>query len=228
MSKLGSTFVAFATFMTLGAALTLVSPAPVRAVEASCTRDCARSCQAQCPDRQCVLECQVACSERCTPCNTCLSFDATRLKSAGAPPGSIVLVNAGVTMAVDTFHLASGATTFGTFGLGLPPLPFGSGPVLNSNNINLVFDYAGAAFTPSEVQLEFLDLGGVQNLSINGSAPFVGGLTGAPPVLAGVTVSVFTTPAAGGRSGVLLLRGPIKSFAIGGQEFWIDNVCAKI
>jgi hypothetical protein len=75
-------------------------------------------------------------------------------------------------------------------------------------------------------------MGGSENFSVNGSAISAGELTALPTVISGVTVTVTQAPlvnAGGiqvGRSGRLTLKGQISQFLVGGQEFWIDNVCA--
>jgi hypothetical protein len=52
---------------------------------------------------------------------------------------------------------------------------------------------------------------------------FVGDLASAPPILGGVAVSVSASPVAGGTA---VLTGNVASLRIGGQELWIDNICA--
>jgi Ca2+-binding RTX toxin-like protein len=71
--------------------------------------------------------------------------------------------------------------------------------------------------------LNFADLGGSTNLSINGVFRFLEDLSDADgQVIAGVTVDVEMLP---DGTGILRLRGTISSFAIGGQELWIDRLC---
>jgi hypothetical protein len=55
---------------------------------------------------------------------------------------------------------------------------------------------------------------------------FVGDLASAPPILGGVAVSVSASPVAGGTRGTAVLTGNVASLRIGGQELWIDNICA--
>jgi hypothetical protein len=98
---------------------------------------------------------------------------------------------------------------------------------MRTNNINLEFDFSGVGFTPSAVRFEFLDLGGFENISVNDSAIFAGELASAPNPIGGVDISVSTTPVAGDRKGVVILTGAVQKLKVGGQEFWIDNVCAR-
>jgi hypothetical protein len=98
---------------------------------------------------------------------------------------------------------------------------------MRTNNINLEFDFSNIGFAPSEVRFEFLDLGGAENLSVNGSPIFAGDLPAVPSPVGGVNVSVLTTPVAGGKKGIVILTGAVQKVRVGGQEFWIDNVCAR-
>jgi hypothetical protein len=48
-----------------------------------------------------------------------------------------------------------------------------------------------------------------------------------PSPIGGVNVSVSTTPVTGGKKGIVILTGAVQKIRVGGQEFWIDNVCAR-
>jgi hypothetical protein len=111
----------------------------------------------------------------------------------------------------------------------MPPVPFGMHQTISTNNINPGFDFSGIGFVPYEVQFEFLDLGGFENLSVNGSPVpvYVGELSSAPSLIGGVGVAVYDSPVAGGNKGIVILRGLVKKLVVGGQEFWIDRVCAR-
>ncbi len=83
-------------------------------------------------------------------------------------------------------------------------------------------------FQVAKVELKYLDLGGYENLSINGSSPtYIGDLSAAPSPVPGVSVSMSVTPVTRGTAGVLTVTGAIKTLKIGGQELWIDEVCAS-
>ena len=105
------------------------------------------------------------------------------------------------------------------------------GQSLRINNINLRFDFQNLGFPVRRVTLSYLDLGGYENLAVNGSGIYRGELTAAPgfPGIATVSVtSAPTPPPVSGRTGTITITGSqIKSFLIGGQELWIDNVCAE-
>jgi hypothetical protein len=107
------------------------------------------------------------------------------------------------------------------------PVAFGSDQSLRLNNINVEFDFSGVGFAVQEVTFEFLDLGGHENLSVNGSPIFAGELSAVGSPIDGVSASVTTTPVSGGNSGRVVLGGAVETVRVGGQELWIDNVCAR-
>jgi hypothetical protein len=145
---------------------------------------------------------------------------------AGNKSGDVVFTTNGIPVSVHDFIFVNGGQAFFSAQIDSAPVPFGSGQSIRTNNINLEFDFGGIGFIPDVVQFEFLDLGGFENLSVNDSPIFAGELTAVPNPIGGVNVSVSTTPVMGGKKGVVTLNGGIKRIRVGGQEFWIDNVCA--
>src|SRR6266496_270811 len=156
----------------------------------------------------------------------CLEFEAPLALGTkyGAPvgqhPGDVAFTTNGVRAAVYDFIFAGGGGgTFNYAQIDSAPASFGSSQSVRLNNINLEFDFSNIGFQPSEVTFDFLDLGGIENLSVNGSAPlFVGDLSSAPSPIGGVTLTVTTHPVTGGKSGTVKLTGPVKTLRIGGQE----------
>jgi hypothetical protein len=146
---------------------------------------------------------------------------------AGHNSGDVVFTTNGIPVSVHDFNFIGGGGTFNVANIDLGPAPLGSGQSMRTNNINLEFDFSSIGFTPKEVRFEFLDLGGFENISVNGSPTFVGELSSVPSPIGGVNVSVSTTPVGGGRKGVVILTGAVQRIRVGGQEFWIDNVCTK-
>lgn len=201
--------------------------------ESPSSEECTRTCRERCAgDRRCVRECVT----RCSACEACFTFDAplpigTQYgSSVGTTSGSVVLASNGITLAVEDFYYSYSplAWNFGVVTVNAPSSSFGTDQVLGVNNINVAFDFSGLPALPSEVRLEFQDIGGVENLSVNGDSPYyIGSLEAAPTTIGGASVSVYTSPITNGRLGVLVVRGMIKTLVIGGQEFSIDNVCAK-
>ncbi|SIO55773.1 CARDB protein [Rhodovulum sp. ES.010] len=149
---------------------------------------------------------------------------------AGQGPGTVVLATSdGIEMSVETFRWTNGGTTFNRGRVEVPPVAFGSGQALRSNNLNFEFDFTGLDFPVSRVTFDFLDMGGSEDLSVNGQPVpvYAGDLTGAPSPIGGVVVQVTSTAVPGGKRGTVTLTGTIERIRIGGQEFWLDNVCAQ-
>ena len=142
---------------------------------------------------------------------------------AGQNSGDVIFTTNGIPVSVHDFSFSGG----GTFNVAsVDVAPFGSGQSMRTNNINLEFDFGNIGFVPSSVNFEFLDLGGIENISVNGSPIFVGDVSALPTSLGGATVSVSTTLVPGGKKGIVTLAGAIHKLRVGGQEYWIDNVCA--
>ena len=141
---------------------------------------------------------------------------------AGQSPGALAFTQSGIPVRVDTFTWGGGGTTFGSARVETATAAFGSGQVVRSNNIDLVFDLAAAP--GPVVTFAFLDLGGIENLTVNG-VRHVGELTAAPASLGGVTVTSAVTPVQGGKRGKVTLAGNVQKLGIGGQELWLDDVC---
>lgn len=142
--------------------------------------------------------------------------------------GALAFTESGVRVQVDTFLWTNGGGTMNSAAIAAPPAPFGSGQVGGTNNITYVFDFSGLGWEPSSVDFVFLDQGGNENLGVNGSPVHVGELTGAPGSMGGASVTTVTNPAPGGVTGATSILGAsITSVLVGGQEFWIDEVCAR-
>jgi hypothetical protein len=146
---------------------------------------------------------------------------------AGHSSGDVVFTTNGVPVSVHGFSFPGSGGAFGVARIELAPVPFGSGQSIRTSNINLEFDFSKLGFQTSQVQFEVLDLGGLKNLSVNGSPVFAGDLSLAPSLIAGVSVAVSMAPVSGGNKGTVTLTGAVQRLGIGGQELWIDNVCAR-
>jgi len=148
----------------------------------------------------------------------------------GAPAGNVpgdVIIPTPIPVAVDSFKFSGPGGTFGVALVNSAPFPFGSGQSMRTNNINLLFDFTKLGFTPLEVRFGFLDLGGFENISVNGTVIFAGELSSAPSPIGGANFAVTTTPVTGGKRGEATLLGPVMTLKVGGQEFWLDHVCAS-
>ena len=147
---------------------------------------------------------------------------------AGHSPGDVVFTSSGIPVSVHDFNSAGGVT-FDVATIALAPVPFGAGQSINTNNLNLEFDFTSLGFVPKEVSFEFFDQGGIENISVNGSPIVAGDISSVPTSIGGVNISVLTTPVPvpPGKLGTMILTGAVKTLRVGGQEFWIDNVCAR-
>jgi hypothetical protein len=171
------------------------------------------------------------------PGSVCVDFEAplvlhTRYgRPAGQSPGDLAFISNNVRVTVETFRLISAGSTFQYAEIDNPPRPFASGQSLRVNNIGVQLDFRGIGFTPRRVTAQFLDLGGYENLAVNGNPVpvYAGELAAAPSPIAGVNVAVTTVPLLppiNGKTGTLELTGQVTTLRIGGQELWIDSVCA--
>lgn len=156
----------------------------------------------------------------------CVKFDGLAAgtvwgNSAGHVSGDLVHVENGIGVFVRTFLFPFGSTFNDAT---VDTSWFTSSPnSVNTNNINLTFDFTRLPRLPKQVAVKFRDLGGFENLSINGTGVFVGELSGgAAP---GLTWTVVDFPVTGGREGKLTVDGTVKHLTLGGQEFWLDTLC---
>ena len=145
---------------------------------------------------------------------------------AGHAPGTVVFTSNGIPVSVYDFFFVGGGSTFNFAEIDAAPFPFSPGQSINTNNINLEFDFSGLSFEATALRLSYLDLGGHENLSVNGSPLHIGELSAAPTPMGGVNVTVSTVAVPGGQRGNVSLSGTVKRLRIGGQEFWLDQVCA--
>ncbi|HEX6039886.1 hypothetical protein [Longimicrobium sp.] len=158
------------------------------------------------------------------------ALGATAGGTAGNLPGDLWFTESLIPVTLRTFHHPPGfGTTFGDATVLGAFVTFGSGQIVNTNNINLGFDFSGIGFVPSSVTFQWRDYGGYENLRVNGSGIYVGELTGAPSPIGGATVSHVWgwSPGNNYKQGTTTLTGPVSILGIGGQEFYLDNVCAN-
>lgn len=164
----------------------------------------------------------------------CVSFDGFLIGSAaggihGDSPGDVIFTENGIPGSVHKFHHAPpDPPSFGeaTVEAAFTAPAFGSVNIAHTNNINLGFDFTGLAFVPSSVTFDWRDYGGHENLKVNGSGVYIGELTAAPSPMGGAGVSHVWTAGVGVKQGTTTLTGAVSTFGVGGQEFYLDNVCA--
>ena len=137
---------------------------------------------------------------------------------AGHVPGDLVFTENTIDVTVETF-VTPAALVFGQARLE-PAAVIGWGSLNSVHLDDLSTRYhfmAAGGWVPGQVGFQFHDLGGIENLSVNG-ALYVGNLAGAPAVLGGANVVV--------GAGVVTITGPVVSMTIGGDNLRVDNVCA--
>jgi hypothetical protein len=157
-------------------------------------------------------------------------FGTTYGRPVGDVSGDLVFTFNLIDAYVYDFNRLPAGTTFNYAFITNAPIAFSPGQSLRINNINLLFDFRNIGFNVRRVAFSYLDLGGYENLGVNG-AVYVGELKAAPPVLGGTNVAVTSSPLpppSSGRTGSVVIQGPtINEVMIGGQELWIDTVCAQ-
>ncbi len=165
-------------------------------------------------------------SVECTDDRTVLDFSdlPAGIGEFPSPPSFGVggtVETGGVTLTGEPFALAGGGTTTsGSAHRSDAQAAGGSGAELSDNNLLVDF---GFGVTGCALTLRFGDAGGSENLRVNGALAVVGDLAELDgTTLGGVAVDVTAQP--GSSQGTLTLGGPIRSFAIGGQEFFVDDV----
>lgn len=134
------------------------------------------------------------------------------------------VASGGVTGTTRVFTWSNGQTTDQGLARVQPSqLAGGAGNELNLNNINLAFDAGDRPWR--EVSIQFGHAGGNLNLDINGELRNVGNPAALDQqTIGGVAVNVVFSSPESQRQGTIRLSGVINTFAIGGQEFWIDNL----
>jgi hypothetical protein len=150
----------------------------------------------------------------------CVTFEETPVGTRFAVGGSFV--DAGATIEVRTFFFANGDPFEGGFALiEGDGQAGGSGQDVQVNNVNLAFDF-GARL--AGLSLQFGEFGGNLNLDVNGDFRNFNNFTDIDgDTIGGADVNVDFDP--DNQHGVLTLTGVIETFAIGGQELWLDDVC---
>jgi len=113
-----------------------------------------------------------------------------------------------------------GSTIGGSCNVDNRQISGGTGQDVNSNNINLDFDF-GAMY--GRLDLLYANLGGNVNVRVNGALANVANMTDLHLTTLG-GASIVVQPSSG-SSGQLIVTGIISTFAVGGQELWIDHVC---
>ena len=101
----------------------------------------------------------------------------------------------------------------------------GSGNDLNARDVNLNFQFD---YPIDKISLKFGELGGNNNIRVNGVFQNVGNLISLNGnSIAGIQITVNANQEGNNWYGTLELNGNINEFVIGGQELWLDDVCPE-
>lgn len=152
--------------------------------------------------------------------------------SVAQPPLTYVHNENGIRVFTEKFFLTGGGTAYRDARIAVPPVGFSAGQAARALHINLIFDFTGLPFVPTAYTFDYLDVNGPQsyeNLRVNASPVFIGELDSPPPSLATVPIGFaagpFAVPPMGDR-GTLKLGAGVGRLTVGGQDLWIDHVCA--
>lgn len=161
------------------------------------------------------------------PPPVCLEFNVPALFTvfgvpSGDPPGTLVFVENGITVTTRRFYDAALNPYYN--GTRIEPGVgwLGPDPSARLNNISLQFGFAGLPFVPSRVEFDYADAGGFENLTFNGTPLRIGDLD----TLGGGAAFVAWWWAGIHKEGRVTVTGGVASVTVGGQELWIDSVCA--
>lgn len=149
--------------------------------------------------------------------------------AAGQGAGDFMFSESGVPVYTDKFTLSGGSQTFGSAKVWDPGVAgFGNGLAMQYSNMNGFYSIIDLGVTVKRVRFEYLDMGGVENVEVNGDGLFVGQISNLPANIAsGVTASVTTVAVGGGVRGVVTLTGDVQKLTLGGQEFFVDEFCIE-
>jgi hypothetical protein len=155
------------------------------------------------------------------PETDCVDFEDLAL-SATYNVGDL-FVDSGVPVRVQPFVWTDGTVFSGGHAVvGNAALAGGWGLEINTNNVNLAFDFGPDAL--KDLFFDFGEYGGNLNIKVNGdfrnfqNFADIDGL-----VIGGTEVKVIG--GLGNDRGRVFLFGPVEAFSVGGQELWLDNVC---
>jgi hypothetical protein len=148
--------------------------------------------------------------------------------ATGHAPGTVVHTENGIAMSLVEFEDGAGGLNFGDAKSDGTVVPDGAWQSLRLNVVSAAFDFTGLPFLPNRVTVAFLDRGGIENLSANGDKPIVDDLeTTTASASGGAMIRIMTTHQPSENWGIAELTGPVKQMQVGGQEFWIDHICAE-
>lgn len=154
--------------------------------------------------------------------NGCVTFE-------GSPAGTQyqftnTFHDSGILLAVEAFQWGNNTwTTGGRAVFDNRGMAGGSGQDMNTNNVNLRFHFGQQGV--NGLKVAFGEYGGNLNIQVNGEFRNFGNFAALNGTTLGGT-SIAVQNGNGNDKGAIKLSGRIVTFSIGGQELWIDDVCA--
>lgn len=154
----------------------------------------------------------------------CLKFND--LASGTTYPVGSTISTGGKTVTVEQFQWANGTwSSTGYAKVDSSNFAGGSGNELRANNVNFNFQLG---YPLSKITFKFADYGGNENIKVNNDFRNVPNFLGLNnTTIGGVQVTVTAVQTTSSIRGEMVLQGPINGFTVGGQEFWIDEVCTE-
>lgn len=157
----------------------------------------------------------------------CLEFNVPPLGTVfgapvGTPPGTTVFVENSISVTTRRFYDAALTPYYNWARIEPGQGWLGPDPSAHLNNISLQFGFGGLPFVPTQVTIDYHDKGGFENLTFNGVPLRIGQLE----TLGGGGAAIAWWWAGVNKEGRVSIAGPVGSVTIGGQELWIDTVCA--
>ena len=167
----------------------------------------------------------------------CIDFEDfpvdTEYKAENYPAGSTLFTKHDVPVTIDSFYYEDGDA--GMWGASVNTLNPNFAPDIIGNafwisNTTVIYDFTSLDYDVKELTFHFWDGGGITNFSVNGEDIKISDkLTELPKDIApGVDFFlefIEETDQYYGSWGQITLSGNIETLRIGGQEFFMDNVC---
>lgn len=149
--------------------------------------------------------------------------------AAGMSPGDLMFVESDIEVFAAELTSDGGGTAFGDAVVEQPSIAgFGSGNALTYLRLSGEYDFEEGPFVATQIRFVFLSRGGIENLSINGGEPYVGSLDKLPVAVApDVEATVQATDTGSYVVGEVVLRGPVRTMTLGGEQLTVDEFCVE-
>ena len=165
-------------------------------------------------------------------CDVQVSFDAqppaTYGASYGDNAGDLIFTESGIDVRIDSMLWFGGSLGYNFVNIEAASCGFGFDQIASFNNASLIFDLSSIA--TNGVSFIFRDMGGEENLQVNGStihviSKFEDLPSWVAPNVQCVVDSVYADTCYGVKIGRVTLSGNINLLRIAGQELSIDSLC---